>query len=303
MRFSMDDVAGLTLVVAGGDLAAVGPVRDRLAALGANVSALVGDVESLARAIAAEPPDAVVSTDPGLRERLDPFGLRTGPPVVGADEDVGAAVELRRLRSRETELVAVIAEQARGAERAEGDLLDRLLLAASYRDDNTLEHTRRVAALAARIAHGLGLPPREIALIVRAAPLHDIGKIAIPDSILLKPGRLTAEEFEVVKTHALVGARVLAGGGSDLLRAAKEIAQHHHERWDGGGYPAGLAGDEIPVAARVVHLADVFDVLVHERPYRESLSAEAAAREIAAGAGNDFDPAAVEVFAQFSLQI
>jgi putative two-component system response regulator len=133
-------------------------------------------------------------------------------------------------------------------------------------------------------------------LIRQAAPLHDIGKIAIPDSILLKPGRLSEEEFEVVKTHAVLGARVLSGGGSDLLEAAERIARHHHERWDGGGYPDGLAGDAIPVAARLVHVADVFDVLVHERPYKESWTVEAAADEIRAGAGTQFDPEAVEAF-------
>ena len=137
-----------------------------------------------------------------------------------------------------------------------------------------------------------------MALIHQTAPLHDIGKIAIPDSILLKPGKLTDEEFEVVKTHAAMGARVLTGGSSDLLRTAEAIARHHHERWDGGGYPAGLAGEAIPIAARLVHLADVFDVLLHERPYKESWTLEAAVEEIARGAGTDFDPEAVRVFRQ-----
>jgi putative two-component system response regulator len=115
---------------------------------------------------------------------------------------------------------------------------------------------------------------------------------------LLKPGRLTDEEFEVVKTHAVLGARVLAGGASALLQTAESIARHHHERWDGGGYPEGLVGDAIPVAARIVHLADVFDVLVHERPYRESFTTAAATEEIARGAGTDFDPEIVEVFSR-----
>ena len=170
--------------------------------------------------------------------------------------------------------------------------------AAGYRDDNTHEHTQRVGALAARLARGMNLPARQVALIRQTAPLHDIGKIAIPDSILLKPGKLTDEEFEVVKTHAAMGARVLTNGSSDLLRTAEAIARHHHERWDGGGYPAGLAGEGIPIAARLVHLADVFDVLLHERPYKESWTLEAAVEEIARGAGTDFDPEAVRVFRQ-----
>ncbi|HEX5094947.1 MAG TPA: HD domain-containing phosphohydrolase, partial [Acidimicrobiia bacterium] len=115
--------------------------------------------------------------------------------------------------------------------------------------------------------------------------------------------RLTEEEFEVVKTHAVLGARVLAGGASDLFAAAESIARSHHERWDGEGYPRGLKGDAIPIAARIVHVADVYDVLVHERPYRESLTPAAAAEEIKRGADTDFDPKVVEVFEKFSLQV
>ena len=133
-------------------------------------------------------------------------------------------------------------------------------------------------------------------LVREAAPLHDIGKIAIPDSILLKPGRLSDEEYEVVKTHALLGARVLTGADSELLEVAERIVRHHHERWDGDGYPDGLAGEDIPVVARITAVADVFDVLVHERPYKDSWSVEAAAEEIREGADTQFDPAVVEVF-------
>jgi putative nucleotidyltransferase with HDIG domain len=319
MRSSMDDadaLAGLRLLVAGGDLAAVQAAQARLAALGADVTALAGDVEALARAAAAAPPAAVVAVDAedALRERLDPFEMRAGPPVIGlralteADEELGAiaAGRLRAivgqagLRARQAELEAALAAQAltrrRDAEAAQEELLQRLLRAAGYRDDNTHEHTQRVADLAARLARGLGMPDRQVALILRAAPLHDIGKIAIPDSILLKPGRLTDEEFEVVKTHAVLGARVLTSGDSDVLQMAEAIARHHHERWDGAGYPGGLAGDAIPIAARLVHLADVFDVLVHERPYKDSWTVDAAVAEIERGAGTDFDPAAVRAF-------
>jgi putative nucleotidyltransferase with HDIG domain len=310
MRLSMDDaLTGLRLLVAGGDLAAVAPARDRLAALGADVTALVGDADDVARAVAAEPPQAVLAADgliSALHARLDPFGVKAGPPIVPLGSDAAAflpaLVELRRLRMRTAELEAVVADHAlarrREAEAAEQDTLQRLLRAAGYRDDNTYEHTQRVAALAARLASGLGLGAREVTLIQGAAPLHDIGKIAIPDSILLKPGRLTEEEFEVVKTHAVLGARVLSGGESELMATAETIARHHHERWDGQGYPDGLAGDRIPIAARLVHLADVLDVLVHERPYRESMTYEAAALEIARGAGSDFDPEIVRVFAR-----
>ncbi len=128
------------------------------------------------------------------------------------------------------------------------------------------------------------------------AIFHDIGKIAIPDAILLKPGKLSDEEFEVVKTHALLGARVLTGGDSELHEVAEEIVRHHHERWDGSGYPDGLAGVDIPAVARVTHVADVFDVLVHERPYKDSWRVEDAAAEIRKGAGSQFDPEVVQAF-------
>jgi len=133
-------------------------------------------------------------------------------------------------------------------------------------------------------------------LTAQAAPLHDLGKIAIPDSILLKPGRLEPEEFEVVKTHAVLGARVLAEGESELLAVAEQIARSHHERWDGSGYPDALAGDAIPLVARLVAVADVFDVLVHERPYKEAWTVEDAAGEIRSGAGGQFDPDVVAAF-------
>jgi putative two-component system response regulator len=135
-----------------------------------------------------------------------------------------------------------------------------------------------------------------IELLESCAPLHDIGKIAIPDSILLKPGKLSDEEYEVVKTHALLGARVLTGADSEQLEVAERIVRHHHERWDGAGYPDALEGEDIPVVARITAVADVFDVLVHERPYKDSWSVEAAAEEIRKGAGTQFDPAVVEVF-------
>ena len=308
----MDDLAGLWLVVAGGDLSALQPVRDRLAAQGADVRALVGDLEEVARAIVADPPEAIV-VEPGseaaLRARLDPLALDAGPALVTAENAnaIRAIIELRRLQARQKELEAVFAAASvarmRESESAQHDTLQRLLQAAGYRDDNTYEHTQRVGLLAARLARELGMSDRDIGLIGRAAPLHDIGKIAIPDSILLKPGKLTEEEFEVVKTHAVLGARVLAGGASDLFAVAETIARSHHERWDGDGYPRGLKEEAIPIAARIVHVADVYDVLVHERPYRESLTPAAAAEEIRRGSGTDFDPKVVEVFEKFSLQV
>jgi putative two-component system response regulator len=194
----------------------------------------------------------------------------------------------------------VIAAQAvsrrRELEAAQLDGLHRLAAAAEYRDDNTHEHTQRVGHLAGMLARQVGLGDRTVWLVREAAPLHDLGKVAIPDSILLKPGRLSDEEFEVVKTHALLGARVLAQGESELTEVAERIVRHHHERWDGTGYPDALAGEDIPIVARITHVADVFDVLVHERPYNDSWSVDAAVDEIRKGAGTQFDPEVVQAF-------
>ncbi|MET0817075.1 MAG: HD domain-containing phosphohydrolase, partial [Solirubrobacteraceae bacterium] len=183
------------------------------------------------------------------------------------------------------------------------DTLRRLAMAAEYRDDNTREHTERVAALAARLGHRLGLSELALTHIRHAAPLHDVGKIAIPDSILLKPGKLSNAEFEVVKTHAEAGARVLADADSELLEVAESIARSHHERWDGSGYPDGLSGADIPLVGRLVHVADVFDILVHERPYKDAFSVEDAAAEIQNGAGTQFDPEIVEAFADLGPRV
>jgi response regulator RpfG family c-di-GMP phosphodiesterase len=313
----MDALTGMRLLLAGDDRAAVGALRAAVGAAGAVAAACTGDPADVAAVVAQDPPAAVVAIGgnaAALRDRLDPLGLDAGPEVVPVEELVGAdgafdavaarrlsaIVERRALRARQSELEAVVAAQAvarrRHDESAALDALRRLALAAEYRDDNTHEHTERVGELAARLARHLGHEDRTVWLVRQVAPLHDLGKIAIPDTVLLKPGRLTREEFEVVKTHAVLGARVLAGGESDLLRAAERVARSHHERWDGTGYPDGLAGNDIPIEGRLVHVADVFDVLVHERPYKESWTVDAAAEEIRRGAGTQCDPEVVRAF-------
>jgi putative nucleotidyltransferase with HDIG domain len=300
------------LIMVGTDRVAAAAMRERLVAAGCPAVALAADHDAAVARAAAEPPDAIVALEgaDALRARLDPFSLDDAPPVVGpaalgapddhAAERLGLLIEHRTLRGRVRDLEAVVASQALAGHREldslRADTLHRLAMAAEYRDDNTPEHTERVGALAARLAAGVGLGDVDVGLIRRGAPLHDLGKIAIPDSILLKPGKLTLEEYEVVKTHAVLGARVLEDGGSPLLETAAQVARSHHERWDGGGYPDGLAGDAIPIAGRIVHVADVFDVLVHERPYRDSFTWEQAAAEIRAGAGTQFDPDMVRAF-------
>jgi len=188
-----------------------------------------------------------------------------------------------------------VGERTRELEEAQTETLQRLALAAEYRDDDTGMHTRRVGHVAAILAAGLNLPPERVALIQQAAPLHDVGKIGISDSILLKPGKLTSEEFATMKNHTTIGAGILSGSRSPLLQLAEEIALAHHEKWDGSGY-MGLAGDKIPLAGRIVAVADVFDALTHERPYKKAWPVEEAVAEIQAQSGRHFDPAIIEVF-------
>lgn len=180
--------------------------------------------------------------------------------------------------------------------RTQMEVVERLAAAIEMRDDETALHTTRVPTLCAILAETLGLAQPEISLIRRASPLHDVGKLAIPDAILLKPGRLTAEEFEIMKAHTTMGARLLSGSASPLIQMAEQIALSHHERWDGTGYPEGRRGEDIPQVARIVAVADVFDALTHVRPYKEAWPLDKAVVEIRNGWGTQFDPRVVEAF-------
>ncbi len=200
-----------------------------------------------------------------------------------------------RLQDMNTALEQGVRLQMIELEEAREDIVDCLGRAAEYRDDATGEHTRRVGDLSALLAARLGLGDDQVELMRRAATLHDIGKIGIPDRILLKPGRLTPEEFEVMKTHTTIGARILSGSRSPVLKLAREVALTHHERWDGEGY-AGLQGDEIPLSGRIVAVADTFDALTHRRPYKEAWSEERAIAEVDAERGRQFDPVVVDAF-------
>jgi len=187
-------------------------------------------------------------------------------------------------------------------EEARLETLQRLALAAEYRDDATYAHTERVARLAQRIAKQMGLPADQVNLLQQAAPLHDIGKVAIPDAILLKAGRLTPEEHLVMRRHSVAGAAILSGSNSAVLRLAQEIALTHHEWWDGTGYPSGLSGTDIPLSGRIVALADVLDALLHERPYKHAWHVDAASAEIHRLSGRQFDPAVVAAFDKVDIR-
>lgn len=201
-----------------------------------------------------------------------------------------------QLQDQNERLERMVRERTQQLENTQIEMLIRLAKAAEYRDDESGEHVWRVARTTALLAREIGLPPEEVELLLRAARLHDVGKIAIPDGILLKPGRLTPQEYEVVKSHTTVGANLLSGGQSELIRKAEVIALTHHERWDGTGYPRGLRGEEIPIEGRLLAVADAFDALTHDRLHRDACSPAEAAVEIQRQRGLQFDPAVVDAF-------
>lgn len=178
----------------------------------------------------------------------------------------------------------------------EQEIIHRLTLAAGYKDPETSRHTLRVAAYSEAIALELGLPEQLCNDIRLAAPMHDIGKVAMPDTVLLKQGRLTEAEYRQMQAHAQIGSDILARSHSSLLQLASEIAASHHERWDGQGYPNRLAGDAIPISGRVVCIADNFDALTTERPYKPAWSFEKTVEHILGRSGTQFDPDCVAAF-------
>ena len=206
----------------------------------------------------------------------------------------------KRLEERErlyhARLERDVARRTRELDDARRETAQRLARAAEYRDDATGKHTARVGEMAGLLAVALGLDEQTIADIREAAPLHDVGKVGVADSVLLKRGGLTSEELDHVQQHAAIGAAILSGSSSDVLRMAEVIACYHHEWWDGTGYPFGLRGETIPLPARIVAVADVFDALTHARPYKATVPVEGAVAEIHRLAGHQFDPAVIEAF-------
>ncbi len=200
-----------------------------------------------------------------------------------------------QLARQNRDLERLLANRTEELDEARFEILTRLALAAEFRDDVTGQHTRRVGQLSARIAEFLDYSALNVSYVERSAPLHDVGKIGIPDQILLKPGSLTREERATMEQHTLIGSRLVSGSDVACLQMAEEIAVSHHERWDGLGYPHGLKGDEIPQIGRIVAVADVLDALTHNRPYKSAWPLDAAIGEVASQRGKQFDPVIVDV--------
>ncbi|WP_246733388.1 HD domain-containing phosphohydrolase [Methylobacterium sp. BTF04] len=226
-----------------------------------------------------------------MGQPLDPLDLRTR---------LHTLIELstvRRFAERQAQLVALSVERAMVESAArEREIIRRLMLAAQFRDDQAGDHLTRVAGCAIAIAEGLGLSKDEANDIALASTMHDIGKISIPDTILRKPGALSAEERQEMQEHALRGYHMLNDSPSHLLQLASDIALTHHERWDGNGYPQGLKGTEIPLSGRIIAVADVFDALISERVYKTAWPPEKARAYLEDNVGSHFDPDCVAAF-------
>jgi len=178
------------------------------------------------------------------------------------------------------------------------ELIQRLGRAAEFKDNETGMHVMRMSHVSGRLALQMGMDPHFSEQLIHAAPMHDIGKIGIPDYVLLKPGKLDDEELALMRKHPEMGAKILGNSTSPLIKLAHSVALYHHEKWDGSGYPFGLKGEAIPLEARIVAVADVFDALLNKRPYKEAWPVEDAVAEIEANRGKHFDPAVVDAMLQ-----
>lgn len=209
----------------------------------------------------------------------------------------------QRLHQNQADLAQAVDQQTREVQRLQVDVVRRLAHASELRDNETGAHVLRMSHTSALLAKQLGWNDSACALLLDASPMHDVGKIGIPDGILLKPGPLTPDERTIMQTHTTVGAALLGGSDEPLLSMARDIALCHHEKWDGSGYPSGLMGTAIPEAARIVAIADVFDALTSERPYKQAWPVSDAVQFMRGQAGKHFDPAILNHFLEVIPQV
>lgn len=202
----------------------------------------------------------------------------------------------RIARARQADMNRALAIAHQELQSAYLDTINRLVLAAEYKDEDTADHIIRMSRYCELLANKYGMASREVKNIRFAAPMHDIGKIGIPDHILMKPGKLTRDEFETMKSHTTIGASILKNSQSEVLQLAETIALFHHEKWDGSGYPRGLSGQAIPIAGRIVGLVDVFDALTTRRPYKKPYPVDVACEIIEKERGRHFDPSITDIF-------
>ena len=259
-----------------GELAVLDPAPRSASAMAIDVSETI---EVAKRAL-----DEVLENDPAAARRMLGSLARSltlaKEQVTQQNQILDQKVRERTAQLRETQL----------------EVIRRLGQAAEYRDDDTGLHIHRMSRIAAKLAKAAGLSDKDCEMLLHSAPMHDIGKIGIADSILLKPGPLTDDEWAVMRSHTTIGAELLSGSDSEVMQMAQVIALSHHEKWDGSGYPNGLKEEAIPLLGRICCIADVFDALTSERPYKKAWSVQEAAEEIKRSAGSHFDPHLVDVF-------
>ena len=220
---------------------------------------------------------------------------------VGAVDYITKPISPAVVRARVKTHLSLV--QAQELKQTRLQVIQRLGRAAEYKDNETGLHVMRMSHYAQVIALAYGFSEQKAEDLLHAAPMHDIGKIGIADSILLKPGKLTTEEYQEMQKHPLIGAEIIGDCESDLLKMAKAVALYHHEKWDGTGYPFGLSGEQIPVEARIVALSDVFDALTSARPYKQAWSIEQTLQHIRAQKGQHFEPLLVDLLEQNLQQI
>jgi putative two-component system response regulator len=258
---------------------------------------------TLAPWVAADPPLPVIAVAPAAAA-----DSRRRARAAGARDFLAKPLDPTEVSARVQNVLAAAQLATQGGAMGEElqqtrlESVIRLARLAEYRDDATYEHPQRVGRTAALLAEKLGLAPDVVQSIRHAAPLHDVGKVGVPDRILLKPGRLTSAEFDLMKSHTLIGADILSGSSWPVLQMAEEIAVSHHERWDGTGYPDGRTEESIPMCGRIVIVADNFDALTHSRPYAGAWDPDKAAAEIRRQSGQHFDPDVVDAFGSLDLQ-
>jgi len=211
--------------------------------------------------------------------------------------------ERQRVARHNSALERAVRERTAELHETQLEVVARLARAAEWRDEDTGAHVERIGILCERLALAAGFTPTDAETLRHAAVLHDVGKIGVPDRVLLKPGKLDAEEWEIMKTHAAIGASMLANSPSPLVQLGEEIARTHHERWDGTGYPAGLAGEDIPLPGRICAICDVFDALRSRRPYKDAWKLDDAIAEIASQRGRHFDPNLVDLFVPMAREL